>query len=180
MGQQTCPFACSQLQLSTSPSISPTTWKHTQGRRVEGNFRMLAQLELHCSSNLGLLWELGLFVGAMILVSSEGVHSEQIRAGYLSSHTASFCSLMLFEELFRNISFFHRFLESEINLVKFKKWVFWSDGCCFCLLLWVLPCCGCWRVPGNPGDFDSKMQKVDQWRFVVQIVQIQLFCSATK
>ena len=75
MGQQTCSFACFQLQLSTSPSISRTTWKHTQGRRVEGHFRTLAQLELHCSSNLGLLWELGLVVGATILVTSEGVRN---------------------------------------------------------------------------------------------------------
>ena len=33
----------------------------------------------------------------------------------LSSHSASFCSSMLFEELFRNISFLHGFLASEIH-----------------------------------------------------------------
>ena len=33
----------------------------------------------------------------------------------LSSHSASFCSSMLLEELFRNIYFLHRFLASEIH-----------------------------------------------------------------
>ena len=183
MGQQTCPFVCSQLQLSTSPSISLTTWKHTQVRRVEGNFRTLAQLELHCSSNLGLLWELGLFVGATILVSSEvyiwnryeqDISQATLPAFVRRCYSKNYSGIFLFSV---------GFLNQKDTLV--KKWVFWSDGCCFCLLLYtgcvmVLPCCGCRRVPGNPGDFNSEMQKVDQWRFVVQIVQIQLFCSATK
>ena len=53
-----------------SPVFPPT--------HFEVNFRTLAQLEVHCSSKVQLLWELGLFVAAMSLFFSEGIHSEHI------------------------------------------------------------------------------------------------------
>ena len=53
--------------------------------------------------------------GAKILVSSEGGHSEQITSRIPLKLHCQCCPSMLFEELFRNISFLHRFLASEIH-----------------------------------------------------------------
>ena len=96
----------------------------------------------------------------------------------LSSHSSSFCLSMLFEELFRNISFLHRFLASEIHSCEevgvLIIWMLLLELACVVVLpCW--QCCGCRRVPWKSGGI-LEMQKVDQWRFI----HTQVFSSATK